>query len=150
AVEIAERRLERVDALLETAVETLERLLAQVADEVCRDDCLDIGSQPATSGVKVERLIDEMDGDAGVDKLAEVGPIPQVPRAPVDLVDDESVGLALPQEAEHLRELRATALRRRPGLLEPLGNGEAVGRGIAGDRIALFLRRYPFYLLLGR
>ena len=56
---------------------------------------------------------------AGVNQFADIGPIFEVPRAAVDLVDDDSPDGSAPQQPQHLGESGAAFLRRAFPLLEP-------------------------------
>src|ERR1035441_1134328 len=78
------------DTLLQPTIESLLRLFLEVSDEIGGDYGLDVGGETAAAGVEVQTLIGEMDVDSAVDHLAEVRPIPEIARAPINLVDDHT------------------------------------------------------------
>src|SRR5438270_5393040 len=97
AVEIADRRRQGQDALLQPSVDALQGFLAEIADVVGGDDRLEVGGEPTAAIREIEPFVCEVQLDnAFVHQLREVYPIPAVPHAPVYLVDHDPGGAPLP------------------------------------------------------
>jgi len=56
---------------------------------VSGDDGLDVGGEPAAAGQEVEIV-----AHAAVDQIAVIGPVPEIPGASIDLVNDDAARLA--------------------------------------------------------
>lgn len=69
-VQIAQRRGQGIEALLEPTVEALARFFTQIADEVRRHDRLNVGAQASTPRAQVQALIGEVDVDVLVNEFA--------------------------------------------------------------------------------
>src|SRR5947209_5007311 len=82
------------DALLETTVKSLLRLLAEIADEIGGDHGLNVGRQATAAGIEVQALVDEVDFDSAIDQFAEVSPVLEIARRAVNLVDNDAARLA--------------------------------------------------------
>ena len=91
----------------------------------------------------------EMDFYTLVDELAEIGPVPEVPRTPVDLMNENATELSATELLEHLREESAAAFGCRLPFFEPRGDGKAGTLGKARDRFFLFLKGNAVFALLG-
>src|ERR1017187_2057510 len=84
-IEISQGGWPGQNALFQTPVEALLRFLPKVADEVGGNHCLDVGGQSAATGIEVQTFISEVDFDALVDHLGEVGPVLEVAGGAVNL-----------------------------------------------------------------
>lgn len=69
--------------MLDPAVEAFAGLLFQVANVIGCHNRLDVRGQPASPRMEIQALIDKVDLGALVNKFAQVGPVFQVPCAPV-------------------------------------------------------------------
>jgi len=85
------------------------------------------------------RDVCEVNLDALVNQIAEIGPIPQITGAPVDLMRDDSGCMALLKCFEHLREDGPTLLRGSLELFKPLADGQVVTPRIPFDGRFLLL-----------
>ena len=139
-----------IEALFQAAIEALPRLLAEIPNEVRRNNGLNVGRQSAPARVKVEIVVREVHLDAAVDELTEVRPVAEVPSAPIDLVDHNAARLSVRKTTEHLCEQWTTPRCGRLPFLKPGRNGEVVVRGVALDGIALLLEGHAAYTLLWR
>jgi hypothetical protein len=88
-----------------------------------------------------------VDFDPGVDQLAEIRPVFEVSGATVDLVNDDTLCLALPEQPKHFREFGPPAFRGGPAFLKPRTDREALRLGITKNRGALLRQRYAIALL---
>src|SRR5262249_13809440 len=100
-VHIAQRSRQRVDSLFETSIKSFTCFFPEVTDIVCCDDRLNVGGKPSTPGMEIQTFVSEMDFNASIYKFSEISPIFQVPSAPVDFVDDDSIAFASIQKLEH-------------------------------------------------
>jgi len=141
AVQIADGRRTRIEPLLQPLLDAALRFLPQVTDVVGGDHGLDVGSQPATSGIHVDAFAGEVDGDALVDEFSEIRPVFEVAGRAVDLVDDESVRLTLPESLQDLAEDWPTPFRGGLLLLEPTDDQEPTLCGKARDLFPLGKQR---------
>src|SRR5437868_5324829 len=148
-VEVADRSAQGIDAFLESSVEPLPRFLAVVADEVCCYDRENVCRETAAAGVEIQGFVRQVDIEAGVDQLAQVGPVAQVACAAVDLVNYDAVSFALAERREHGAEGRPAARRCGDVVFVPADDREAVLVGIGLDRRALFLERHALFRLPG-
>ena len=94
AIQISEWGRPRIEALLEASHYPLPYLFAQIADVIGRDDCLDVGGQTTATRIEPQIVVRKPNVYPEIDKIAKLGPVPEVARSPVDFVDDESVRLA--------------------------------------------------------
>lgn len=138
-VEITARRRQWVEPLLEPSLETHPHDLAVIADEVRGYDRLDISREPPATRGEVEALMGKADVDPGVDQIAELCPVLQVAGAAVDLVNDDALGLALPQFGHHARELPAALFRRGLHFLKPLDDREGIAARVRLNGASLFV-----------
>ena len=74
-------------------------------------------------------------------EIPKIGPVAQIARTAVDLVDEEAVGLPGAQGIHHHREGAPPLLGCRFCLLEPLRDGEAGTRRVRLDRASLLDQR---------
>src|SRR5947207_1253857 len=84
-----------------------------------------------------------------IDKFAEVGPIPKVAGASVDLVNDDTRCFPAIKSLQHPRKDGAPALRCGFAFLEPFLDDDRVPLGISLDGRALFLKRHTLRALFG-
>ena len=136
-VQISNRRSQRIKSLLQASVDALLGFLAEVADEIRGDHCLDVGGEPATSRMKVERFVGKVHFDALIDQFAEVCPVSKIARASIYLVDDDTCRLSLAQEAQHCVPYGSAFFRCRLQLLEGLSDLKVVPSGISADCVFL-------------
>ena len=64
-IEIAYGSTNGIEALLQSAIETLPRFLAQIADVVRGNDGLDVGGEPPAPSVEIKTFVREVDLDGG-------------------------------------------------------------------------------------
>lgn len=100
-------------------------------------ECLDVCGETPRPGREVQAVAGEVHGDALVDKFAEVGPVFEVPGAPVYFVDDEPVGLSPAELLENLGEDRSTPSGGARFLLVPAGYEEAMAGSEIPDLLPL-------------
>src|SRR5580698_5607658 len=105
---VSEGRRQRIEPLLQVADEALPDLLAEIPDVVSCDDRLDVGRKPGASRIEAQIVVREPNIDALIDEVADLGPVPEIASATVNLVDDEPVRTAPQQLFHHVAELRAT------------------------------------------
>src|SRR5579863_1039343 len=146
AVQIAEGRRQRQDALLQAPIDALQGFLAEVPDVVGGHDRLNVGGEPAAAGREIQPFVREVELDhALLHEFLKVDPIAPIADTAIDLVDHDTGGSALLHETKHLRPDRPAGLGRRLALLEPPGDRysalcrEALNRGallLEGDTLA--------------
>lgn len=68
-----------------------ESLLPKISDIIGGDDRLNVRRETAPARLEIDAFIGEVNSHSGVYQLAELGPVTQVPRASVDLVNDNTV-----------------------------------------------------------
>ena len=105
-------------------------------------------SLPAARG-QVQRFIGKMDFHAPVDQFAEVCPVPEIPGAAVDLVDDDADSGLLPEQFHHRAEDGTALFGRRFLLFKPAGNLQLVSLGVAFNGVFLLGKRYAEFALPG-
>src|ERR1041384_4204874 len=110
-------------------------------DVVGRDHGLDVCREPAAPGVQVQTLIGEMHFNALIYQFTEIGPISEVARAPVDLVDEHAVLLTTFERLKHPVKDRPSKLSRGLLLLELFDNGQVPALRIPLDGLALLSER---------
>src|SRR4051794_30430955 len=60
-VQISDRSRHGIDALTQSAVDTLLSFAAQVANVIGRHNCLNVGGEPPAAGSEIQGFISEMD-----------------------------------------------------------------------------------------
>jgi hypothetical protein len=140
-IDIAERSLQRVEALLQTSVKSLAGLLTQIADVIGGHDRLNVGRKSATPGLEIQPFGNEVNLNALIRKLADSRPIPEVARSPVQLMQDDSPGASATKQFECAVEHGTTLLGRGFHLLQPDANRQSIAFGVTQNRLALFLQR---------
>src|SRR5262249_39983696 len=100
--------------------------------------------------MEVQAFVSEVDVYAAIDEFSKVSPIFQVPRASVNLVDDNSVALASLEKREHFVKDRPAPFSRCLSFLKPFTDLQSVSLRMALDCITLFLKRDSFFALFSR
>jgi len=90
-----------------------------------------------------------MDFDSRIDQLSKISPILEVPRTPVDLVNDHALCLPLTELPHHLREDGAASLCRTLALFKPLRDDETVSLRVLADCVLLLLEGNSLFSLFG-
>src|SRR5260370_32930869 len=117
---ITERGRPRINTLLEPAVESLLRFLPAISDVVGGDHGLNVGREPAATGIKIQRFIGKVHDNPGIDEFPEVCPIFEVSGGAIDFMDNDSGGFAAAQQLQHLVKYWAATLGGGLALLKPL------------------------------
>ena len=136
-VQVADRRAVRSEALFQASANPTLRFLAEIPDEVCRDDCLDVRREPAAPRAHVQVVACEVNRDPRVDEFSELGPVLQVLGAPVDFLDDEAIRLLFSEKSENLAPDRPAAPGRGLHLLMPAGDEQVLSGGKPRDHVPL-------------
>src|SRR5579872_2579255 len=136
-VQIAQRSPHREVALLETTVKSFLTLLAQVAYVIGGHDRLNVGRETPSTGSEVEGFIGKVNFDALVNQFSEVGPVPQVSGATVNLVDDDAASGLFSEQPHHRTEYRPALFGCRFLFFKPTGNLQLAALGVAFNRIFL-------------
>src|SRR5947209_1307795 len=82
-----------------------------------------------------------MQFDANIDQLSEIGPVLQVSRTSINLVENDPVRRALSQEPDHFIENRPSELCCRLTFFKPSNNSEAKSFCVSIYGIVLLLER---------
>ncbi|HEY2445041.1 MAG TPA: hypothetical protein VGI20_04815 [Rhizomicrobium sp.] len=127
--------------MLEPAIEALPYFFAKVADVIGRYDGHDIGRQAAASRFQINPIMRELHIDSAVEQLAQMRPVPKVPRAPVDFVNDDALGLAPFHAGEHFGKYRAACFRGGLFFFEPLSDLDTVPISVRAYGGFLFFKR---------
>ena len=53
---VTHRRSQRINALLQAAIDALSRFLSEISDEIGRHYCLNVGRQPSAAGLQIQAL----------------------------------------------------------------------------------------------
>src|SRR5262249_28601451 len=100
--------------------------------------------------MEIQAFVGKVNFYSLVNEFSEVGPVFQVPRATVNLVDDDSSTFAFIKQLEHFVKDRPAPFGSRLSLLKPFADLQLVPLRIALDSVALFLKRNSFFALFSR
>src|SRR5690606_28618781 len=104
--------------------DALFHLLPIVSNEISRDDGQQVCRQSTAACGDVDAIVGEQDFDTLVHQFANPGPIAEVARAAVNLVDDDTRSLPALEGGEHWREIPRSGHCGSGGLFEPGTDGE--------------------------
>lgn len=149
-IAITDRGRQWIDSLFQPAIETFPGFFPQVPNKIRRHDRLYVCRQTSAPRIHVEAFVCEMYLYSDVHEVGEVGPILQIARAPIDLVDYHALGDTPTEKPEHLQKDRTPTLRRSFALFEGSRDPEIMLLCISDNRIALLFKRYPALALLSR
>ena len=99
---VAQWRWKRIDPLVEPADKSLSDFFTEVADVIRRYNRLYVCRETPTPRMKVKTFIREVHFDSAVNHFPQIGPVSQVSRASVYLVNNDASGVFLLEELEHL------------------------------------------------
>lgn len=91
-----------------------------------------------------------MDFNAFVDQFAKIGPVLEVPRAPVNFMDDDARSLPFTELREHLVPHGPPRFRGGLALFEPFNDFQIVPYRVSLDGFLLFGQRYASFALPSR
>src|ERR1039458_4888598 len=142
-VHISDGGPQRVEPLLQAAMKAFAGFFPEIPDEVGGDHCLNVGGEAPTPRMEIKTLVDEMDFAALVGKFTDGGPILEIARTTVQLVEDDPLGFSAAEKLESLVEYGASLLGGGFCFLKPSGDVKVIALGIAQNRVALLLKRHP-------
>src|SRR5262249_16284239 len=97
--------------------------------------------------MEIQAFVGEVNFNSLVNEFSEVSPVLQVPRATVNLVDDDSITLASIKKLEHFVKDGPASFSSRLSFLKPFADFQSVPLRIALDSVVLFLERDSFFAL---
>jgi hypothetical protein len=100
--------------------------------------------------MEIQAFVSKVNFNALVDEFSNVSPIFKVPRAAVNLVDDDSIPLAALKKLEHFVKDWPASFGSCLSFFKPFTDLQSVVLCVAFDRITLFLKRDSVFALFSR